>query len=359
VLRGNSDPAYLGGLFSMTQHRTIRFITTLVSLAAVTVPMLNMPSHAQRRNLNYPKAKLAKGNPRTQLDPTLQNVPAMPQPEVNTRSSRSASAYQEVSKQLQSPQRQTRNAKATPRKKSRIRTLRLAGRNRLARQAKTIIGKDNRIVVTNTTVNPMKSMTKLYMTFPNGKTYMCSGAMVAAKYTLTAGHCVHSQNDGGWATKVEVIPAMDRSYKPYGSAFATNLRSYSGWINYRDSNADMALITLDREIGHTTGWLSYASVDTVNRVNATITGYPGDRDNGWRLYTDSGKISNATATRFAYPIDTAGGQSGRPVYQKSANGSFPISGVHTNGSANGQTNSGVRIDATKFQSLQTWIGSGT
>jgi V8-like Glu-specific endopeptidase len=342
----------------MTQHRTICFITTLISLAAVTVPMLNMSSSAQNRTFNYPKAQLSKSNPQAQLDPTLEDVPAMPLPTVNLRSKRSATTYQEVSQPLQSPRRQSSAAKTTRRSNSQ--SLRLSGQphlHRLNRPGKTVLGKDDRTLVTNTTVKPMKSMTKLYMTYPNGKTYGCSGAMIAAKYTLTAGHCIYSPQDGGWATKVEVIPAMDGTYKPYGSAFATNLRSFSGWIKHQDSNADMALITLDRAIGNTTGWLNFTSLPSVNGVNAIVTGYPGDRDKGVKLYTHSAKIRTSTAKRISYPIDTAAGQSGSPVYQKSQNNQFTIFGVHTSGTVDGRTNSGVRIDAIKFHSLQIWIDS--
>jgi V8-like Glu-specific endopeptidase len=338
----------------MTQRSIAHWFTTAIGLTAMVVPTFNAPaSHAQRVNSSYPTIRLAKGNVRAKLDPALLQVPAMPQPEVHRTSGRSTNANQEVSKRLQ-PSRSGQRPKAGLRRIKKTQLPRLSGQ-----QARTVIGRDNRKVVNDTTLQPVRAITKIYMTFPNGKTYSCSGAMIAAKYVLTAGHCVHSKNDGGWATRVEVIPGMNDSYKPYGSAFATNLRSYSGWQNNQDNNADMALITLDREIGNTTGWFNYASLTTVNRVSATIAGYPADLSNGMKLYTHSDRIRSSTATRLAYPIDTAPGQSGSPIYQRPANSSPTVFGVHTSGTANGKTNSGVRIDSAKFQDLQTWIGSGT
>jgi V8-like Glu-specific endopeptidase len=341
----------------MTQRSIVHWLTTAIGLTAMVVPTFNAPaSHAQRTNSSYPTTRLAKGNARAKLDPALLKVPAMPQPEIRPTTGRSTSVNREVSKRLQPP----RLGQRGQRKKADLRRIKKAQSPRIARQqARAVIGKDNRKVVNNTTVQPVRAITKLFMTFPNGQTYSCSGAMVAAKYVLTAGHCVHSKNDGGWATRVEVIPGMNDSHKPYGSAFATNLRSYSGWMNNQDSNADMALITLDREIGNTTGWFNYASLSTVNGVKAVIAGYPADLNNGLKLYTDSGKIRRSTATRLTYPMDTAPGQSGSPIYQRPANSAPTVFGVHTSGTVNGKTNSGVRIDPAKFQDLQTWIGSGT
>lgn len=343
----------------MTQRSIVCWFTTAIGLTAMVVPTFNAPiSHAQRADSSYPTTRLAKGNARAKLNPALLTVPAMPQPEVSRSIGRLASVNQEVSKRLQPPHRSQRK-KTGLRRIKKAQSPRLARQQRIQLQARAVIGKDNRKVVNDTTMQPMRSITKLYMTFPNGQTYTCSGAMIAAKYVLTAGHCVHSKNDGGWATRVEVIPGLNDSYKPYGSAFASNLRSYSGWISNQDSNADMALITLDRELGNTTGWFNYASLATVNGVRATIAGYPGDRDNGLKLYTHSGKIRRSTPTRLTYPMDTAPGQSGSAIYQQAAGTSPTIFGVHTSGTVNGKTNSGVRIDPAKFQDLQTWIGSGT
>ena len=111
-----------------------------------------------------------------------------------------------------------------------------------------------------------------------------------------------------------MIPGLDGSYKPYGSAYAVYMRSYQGWTRDRDSNHDFGLITLDRSIGNSTGWFGYASYASVNGLTANLGGYPGDLDNGLRLYYHSGPITSSTTDRVYYTIDTAGGQSGSSVY---------------------------------------------
>ena len=227
--------------------------------------------------------------------------------------------------------------------------------DRAAGRDNSVIGADDRVRISPTTAYPWRAMTKLRMTFPSGRQFICSGAMVAAKYTLTAGHCVFSHDEGGWATSIEVIPGLDGTYKPYGSAFATRMRSYQGWTQNRDANHDFALITLDRTIGNSTGWFGYGSYAVVNNLTANLGGYPGDRDNGLRLYYHSNPVVSSTSQRVSYTTDTAGGQSGSGVY-RITNGSRYIFAVHTNGGTS--SNSGTRITSSRFSDLQTWIGSG-
>ena len=232
---------------------------------------------------------------------------------------------------------------------------RIDAARRAGQDVYSVIGPDDRVRISPTTSFPWRAMTKLRMTFPSGRQFICSGALVAAKYTLTAGHCVFSHTEGGWATSIEVIPGLDGTYKPYGSAFATRLRSYQGWTQNQDSNYDFALITLDRTIGNSTGWFGYASYSTVDGLTGNLGGYPGDRDGGLRLYYHFGTINSSTANRVYYTIDTAGGQSGSGVYRIN-NGSRYIFAVHTNGGST--SNSGTRITSARFNDLQTWIASG-
>ena len=219
----------------------------------------------------------------------------------------------------------------------------------------SVIGADNRTRITNTTAYPWRTMTKLYMTFPNNSRFICSGALINAKYVLTAGHCVYSHTNGGWARSIEVIPGLRGTYKPYGSAFTSYMRSYVGWTRDRDSNYDFALMTLDRNIGNSTGWLGYATYPTVNGITDNLAGYPGDRDQGLSLFYHFGQILSSTSFRLSYTIDTAGGQSGSNIY-RIVNGQRYVFAVHTNGGT--ASNSGTRITSQRFDDLRAWIASG-
>lgn len=218
----------------------------------------------------------------------------------------------------------------------------------------SVIGTDGRILISNTTIYPWRAQAKLFVTFPDGGVRGCSGTLIQAKYLLTAGHCVHNKSYGGWYTKIEVVPGLNNTYKPYGSAFATYARTYQSWINNKNPNSDMALVTLDRSIGNSTGWLGYKYYSTINGVTGNIAGYPGDKG-GLKLYYHSGPISSSTSQRVSYSIDTYGGQSGSGVY-RITDGKRYVFAVHTNGGTT--TNSGTRLDSAKVSNITSWIGSG-
>src|SRR5690348_14609244 len=55
---------------------------------------------------------------------------------------------------------------------------------------------------------PFTSIAKLYITFPDNKVFVGTGAMVDSFHVLTAGHNTYSWADGGWARSVKVVPQM-------------------------------------------------------------------------------------------------------------------------------------------------------
>jgi V8-like Glu-specific endopeptidase len=183
--------------------------------------------------------------------------------------------------------------------------------------------------------------------------------MIAAKYTLTTGQCIYDKSLGGWAKSAEVIPGLQGSYRPYGTAYATYFRTYTNWTSNKDTNYDIGLITLDRNIGNSTGWLGYAYYSSVNGLTGHLAGYPTDKDSGLYSYYDYGSIASSTSYRLYYQIDTSIGQSGSGIYRIYDNKRY-VFGVHGYGSTSSSTyNSGTRIDSNKFNDLKSWINSGT
>jgi V8-like Glu-specific endopeptidase len=224
-------------------------------------------------------------------------------------------------------------------------------------RSKIVIGPDDRQLITPTVDYPWRAITKLYMTFPNGKKFICSGVLIAPKYILSAGHCVYDADEGGWATLIEVIPGLDGTYKPYGSTYATTLRSYSGWTQDGNSDFDISLITLASPIGSTVGWFGYTSYPNPLNYMANIAGYPGDRDNGTRMYYHAGPIFDFAQYFVSYLIDTAGGQSGSGVYHIEGNGDRYAFAAHTYGHQDEQYNSGTRITPTRSNDFTAWIAT--
>lgn len=152
----------------------------------------------------------------------------------------------------------------------------------------TVFPPDDRARIDNTETFPWRSVCKLFSTFPDGAIGGCSGSIIGCPddhgyHVLTAGHCVYSHDHGGWATSVKVVPGLNDDYMPYNYAWATQLRSYTGWTVDRDHRHDWALLTLDRNVGDFTGWMGRKTADLDDSVYTgalNLADYPGDKDCG-------------------------------------------------------------------------------
>lgn len=331
------------------------------------VPFLvNHSALASRGSLSYPSQTLPKSDRRAKLDSKLLAVLPAPQPIVGKIRAHS-SPSREIGYNLK-----TKAVKivSLPRARTNLRQeiepsspgfdTAEQKEPRIRRSAQRTLDSENRILIPNTTASPWRALTKLYMTFPSGQMYSCSGTLIAAQYVLTAGHCIYNPTEGGWAKKVEVIPGLNGIYKPYGSAFSTKIRTFVAWTSAQDTNYDLALITLDRAIGNTTGWLGYGYFSAMNGVTSHLAGYPTDKG-GLNLYYHAAPLSKATSQQLYYPIETYSGQSGSGIYRiytpsGGTRGRY-VFGVHT--STNRLSNGGTRIDAYKFHALESWIRSGS
>jgi len=230
------------------------------------------------------------------------------------------------------------------------------------KQPQIVIGADNRVRIKYTTIYPWRAVCKVIVTFPSGNSYVGSGTLIGAKYALTAGHVVHLEDEGGWAMSVRVIPGLDGTYQPYGDAWGTTLRSYTGWTEDGSSNHDFALVTLDRNIGDSTGYLGYMDVGSNPLVAVTghLSGYPGELGGGMAQYYHSKQIGSVGFYLIYYSIDTSGGQSGSGVFKVSGT-ERKVFGVHTgwiNDWPYGNINQATRINTQKYNSLKSWIASG-
>lgn len=207
-----------------------------------------------------------------------------------------------------------------------------------------IIGNDSRQIVGNTTANPYRKVVYLSINFPNGKTYMGSGNMVSKDTVLTAGHCIYSKKDGGWASSVAVYAGRNGNYAPYGGAYSKKLISVSGWVDNSSSQHDIGAIKLDRDLGNIVGWFG---LTTAMNGPITLTGYHGDLNQ--RQGTETGNLSRYTNTNVYYHHDSIGGSSGSGVY----NSKQQILAVHAYGA---QTeNFGTRITQQYFSMINEWI----
>ena len=208
--------------------------------------------------------------------------------------------------------------------------------------------------------------------------------MIDEYHVLTAGHCVHEGNGGDWADAITFSAGQDGEQigtsfqrsenQPYGQANAVWYRTYNAWINSGDYAFDLAVLTLDRNLGTHVGWFAYGwnSDDTYYSNNtANTAGYPGDlTPTEFDLWYESGNARNygiTTNELRTTDIDTAGGQSGSSVYyfdgpDRVAHGVVSYFTYNDTNSNNmfdpGETpiyNGFNRITEAKFNDIGSWL----
>ena len=199
-----------------------------------------------------------------------------------------------------------------------------------------VIGTDGRSRITPTTSFPYRTVVKLYITAADSSTWVGSGAILDGFHILTAGHCVYIHDHGGWVSSIEVVPAKDTGVAdedPYGHAWMTYMRSYTGWTSSEMVEHDWAVVTLDRNVGVYTGWMGRITASSSSSIYSeymNVAGYPTDLDGGENMYFDSDIGDGATEYNHYYMADTAGGMSGGPVWRY-VDGNRYIMTVHAYG----------------------------
>ncbi len=224
----------------------------------------------------------------------------------------------------------------------------------------TVQGVDDRKQITKTSRVPWRMISQLIMTFPNGTRARGTGWFISPGTVMTAGHCVFSQRNGGWATNVEVIPGMNGRQRPFGNAQSSRLRSVKGWVNDRKATHDYGAIILPKsqQLGSRTGWFGFSrmSDSALRNLLANNSGYPGDKSFGTQWY-NAGRITQVDKRQLHYMLDTAGGQSGSPTWRySSSTGKRLAIGIHAYG---GTSNKSTRITKSVYANMKSWKKEGS
>lgn len=221
-----------------------------------------------------------------------------------------------------------------------------------------VIGVDNRVRIQNTAVYPWRAICALRITAANGARFIGTGWLVSPRTVITAGHCVFLHDNGGWARSIEVIPGLNEASRPFGSHIGTALRSVTGWTQSKNRDFDYGAIILppNSRPGAQTGTFGLAVRDDALLRNAALnlSGYPGDKG-GSQQWFHAQRTKSLSSRVITYEIDTAGGQSGSPVWVLQNGQRFAV-GVHTNGANAG--NSATRIVAPVFNNMVNWKNQG-
>ena len=222
-----------------------------------------------------------------------------------------------------------------------------------------VLGRDDRVRIHGTTSYPWRAICSLRIRTRTGKTYIGTGWFINARTVMTAGHCVFMHNEGGWASSITVMPGRNGSSTPYGASVATTFRSVTGWTNGRKSDYDYGCIILPQNdrLGARTGSFGFAYMgdSSLRAKYVNLSGYPGDKPSGTQWYNHR-RVKAVSSRRFSYEIDTAGGQSGSPVWYIRNNRRYAV-GIHTYGARSG--NSATRITKPVFNLMRSWKALGS
>jgi V8-like Glu-specific endopeptidase len=220
--------------------------------------------------------------------------------------------------------------------------------------AESVCGADNRVQVGSTSAFPWRAICQLIIRFRNGSSARGSGWFIGPHTVMTAGHCVFSHGNGGWAQQIEVIPGMNAALRPFGSQVGTSFRSVTGWTGSASGNPDYdygAIILPNDTLGNRVGWFGFAVLSdaALNNLLINLSGYAGDKPFGTQWFM-AGNITNVEARRLRYMVDTFGGQSGSPVWRLN-NGQRHAVGIHAYG---GCPNGATRIVKPVFDNMIAW-----
>lgn len=197
-----------------------------------------------------------------------------------------------------------------------------------------VIGNDSRVKITDSRLYPYSAIAKLKIAWPDGTKTVGTAFRVNENQFLTAGHCVMNNNRGGYANNITITPGQYGSKAPYGTTYASYM--YAAGTS---GAADWGVLTIGGKIG-VTGYFGVTyTTDSILNKYVYITGYPGDLASGLYQYYHSGKIKKDSKGLLEYTIDTAGGQSGAPVYDYNNQ----VWGIHRSGVSRGEDENGNKI----------------
>lgn len=226
-------------------------------------------------------------------------------------------------------------------------------------QLEAVLGTDERVRVDETTEFPWRCLASLLITARDNSQWIGTGWFVSPKVLITAGHCVYIKGGAvpareGWVKKIQVMPGRNESVTPFGVQSAAEFWTVKGWGEGGQEAYDYGAIILPGAFQTDLGAFGFAvlSDETLKDRIVNVAGYPGDQPQG-TLWYDYREIASLSPDKVYYEADTAGGQSGAPVYLIRPDKQRVAVGVHAYGGAS--SNSATRISTQAYANILAWM----
>ncbi|MEQ8768854.1 MAG: trypsin-like serine protease [Planctomycetota bacterium] len=205
----------------------------------------------------------------------------------------------------------------------------------------------------------------LSIQWPDGNWSGASGALIDSRHVLTAGHCVYSHDNGGWARRIITTPGRDGSFAPYGTSEMETVMSWSAWTNNEDFEHDIAVIRLARPVGALTGWFGYGYTSSSSWFESpswNLGSYPGSPYSQVDMYFQAGDfdtLPNSYEARRRTP--GIPGQSGSAAYKFIGSGRYAYAVTSHNfwNWFHGTDLDSVRLTSNKFVHVNDFISART
>jgi len=240
-----------------------------------------------------------------------------------------------------------------------------------AAKPENVIGADNRVIVTNTSMTPWRCICHLEVEYESGPVGFGTGFMISDHAVITAAHVLVDRSRD-WkkprrARRVRVVPGRNGTLAPYGYFVAEKYDVPEGWgaLGADQETAKMHdfgavyipddLKVREKDFGKRIGYfgLKVLPSDDNSLLLVNNGGYPHETDKPYgTLWYNAGRVSNMDKNFIEYMVDTEGGQSGSPIYfyDEKENERYVVA-IHTTGDF---INRGLRVTREVFETIRHW-----
>ena len=224
---------------------------------------------------------------------------------------------------------------------------------------------------------PWNTLAYFVATYPLGGSFRCIASLVSPYVVLTAGHCVHNNQRGGYIAAGQVYPGQQQvnlsdgtPVRPFSSkADIASVQTTAQWTQISGNDSypatdykyDYSAIMFSTPFNHTCTFMPVLYSSTAQPV--TGAGYPAEVKgaSAYGLYTSTGSETSRSAGFRTSHVrefagDASGGNSGGPfIYIDPATGQSYLVGSISYGDELNDRSGGPWYDSWNQSLIRSWV----